>query len=477
MGKKRKRPVVVVEEDPSPQHAKQHKQRKQKHKQPEPAAAAAAPVGMPPPDAVAAPVASMMPPRPRLVRQLSGATGVRTMSPREPSPKVSPLAPASHGGYLARHGVSVHPAAGSESCRPAESFATAAGLYGAELVAAIQGHVGAPRPTPIQSACWGLAAPTAARPRPCDLIGVAETGAGKTFAFLLPAVARMQRSASMRELWERRDQSGPSMLVLAPTRELAQQIHAQLELLLAASGTAATGGERLRSVCVLGGQTVEENPELLQELFRGVEAIVATPGRLLNLLDRKRTHLRRLGQLLPSDSTGGIADECGGGVLIIDEADRMLGLGFESPIRKILAYMPQAAATGSGGVFKRPDGDDNQGRQTLLFSATWSADVEAFGAELTHNPIRVTVSAPGSGSGDGSRHIPTASALEGEGGAAAAVVAFISATPQLTVNDKVKQEVIMILSASKVSLLRTSSFTRFHYLVFYARNEDKTNRN
>ena len=295
MGRKRKR-LVVVEEDQSP---KQTKKLKKPKKQPKPAAVAAAAAS-----ACAAPVETM-PARPRLVRQLSGADGVRTLSPREPSPK------AALTGYLARHGVRVQPAPAAGSAPPTESFEAAAGLYGEELVAAIRGHVGSPRPTPIQSACWGLAAPTAARPRPCDLIGVAETGAGKTFAFLLPAVARMQRSASMRELWELRDQSGPSMLCLAPTRELAQQIHAQLELLLAAS--AAGGDERLRSVCVLGGQSVGENPELLQQLFRGVEAIVATPGRLLNLLDRKRTHLRRLGQLLPSDSTadgaGGIADE------------------------------------------------------------------------------------------------------------------------------------------------------------------------
>lgn len=324
--------------------------------------------------------AAVRPPRPRLVRQLSGARGVRTLSPREPSPKAGdpPLARdatvAKVTSFLSQNAIEIEPQSAGEAIVAAETFEAVAALYGDELVAAIRDNVASPSPTPIQAVCWALASPTVARPRPCDLIAVAETGAGKTFAFLLPAVARAQRSAAIRELWPRRDQAGPSMLVLGPTRELAQQIHNQLSLLFAATAS----GSDLRSACVLGGQSVGENPELLGQLFRGVEAIVATPGRLLNLLDKKKTHLRRLGQLLSSDATaggaGGMPDECGGGVLIIDEADRMLGLGFEKPIRKILAHAPS--------------GHDS-GRQTLLFSATWSNEVEAFGAELVHKPVRV----------------------------------------------------------------------------------------
>jgi ATP-dependent RNA helicase DDX5/DBP2 len=362
------------------------------------------------------------PARPRLVRQLSGATGVRTLSPRDPSPKADGKAfaavphVAAGKTFLAQNGIQIQPVSAGEDLVATETFEMAAGLYGDELVAAIRDHVASLRPTTIQAVCWALASPSVKRPRPRDLIGVAETGAGKTFAFLLPAVARVQRSAAVRELWPRRDQSGPSMLVLAPTRELAQQIHSQLKILFA-----AVGGDGLRSACVLGGQTVGENPELLGQLFRGVEAIVATPGRLLNLLERKKTHLRRLGQLLPSDATessaGGMPDECGGGVLIIDEADRMLGLGFEGPIRKILAHAPSG---------------HNSGRQTLLFSATWNSEVEAFGTELVHEPVRVTAGSMSSG-GVGDKR--PSSQLQGH--------------HSLSVNQQVKQEVVMIESTEE----------------------------
>jgi ATP-dependent RNA helicase DDX5/DBP2 len=383
-----------------------------------------------------------LPPRPRLVRQLSGATGVRMLSPRDPSPKASPSPKAggptgagapdgAAGGaaaFLAQHSMHIEPpSAVGAMAAAADTFEAAVALYGKAPVAAIREHVASPRPTAIQAVCWALASPTIARPRPCDLIAVAETGAGKTFAFLLPAVARMQRSAAVRELWPRRDQAGPSMLVLAPTRELAQQIHSQLGLLLA-----AVGGPELRSACILGGQTVGENPELLGQLFRGVEAVVATPGRLLNLLDKKKTHLRRLGQLLPSDATGGsdggTPDECGGGVLIIDEADRMLGMGFQGPIRRIMAHAPAG----------------DTGRQTLLFSATWTDDVEAFGAELVHNPVRVTAASTPAAAAAATaageiRHISTVPAAAGAA----------HRHPTLSVNQQVSQKVIMIMSTEQ----------------------------
>jgi ATP-dependent RNA helicase DDX5/DBP2 len=367
----------------------------------------------------------VLPARPRLVRQLSGATGVRTLSPRDPSPKADgqALEPVSHAAgkttFLAQNNIQIQPLSAGVDLVATETFETAAGLYGDELVAAIRDNVASLRPTTIQAVCWALTSPSVKRPRPRDLIAVAETGAGKTFAFLLPAVARVQRSAAVRELWPRRDQAGPSMLVLAPTRELAQQIHSQLNILFA-----AVGGGDLRSACVLGGQTVGENPELLGQLFRGVEAIVATPGRLLNLLDKKKTHLRRLGQLLPSDATGGSAggmpDECGGGVLIIDEADRMLGLGFEGPIRRILAHAPSG---------------HNTGRQTLLFSATWSSEVEAFGTELVHEPVRVTAGSMSSGSVGEKRSNSLLPGSEGH--------------YSHSVNQQVQQEVMMIASTEE----------------------------
>ena len=136
--------------------------------------------------------------RPRLVRQLSGATGVRTLSPREPSPKPGHPALASASRvFLTQSGIQIQPPSAGEAMVVAHTFEAAAGLYGDELVAAIRADVRSPRPTPIQAVCWALAAPSVARPRPRDLIAVAETGAGKTFAFLLPAVARVRRSAAV----------------------------------------------------------------------------------------------------------------------------------------------------------------------------------------------------------------------------------------------------------------------------------------
>ena len=99
-----------------------------------------------------------------------------------------------------------------------------------------------------------------------------------------------------------RDVAGPTVICLLPTRELATQVHQQLRLLLDAQPPAAGAeGRQMRSCLVLGGAVVGSDPKLLSELFRGVDAVVATPGRLLNLLQRKKVHLRRCarGRALP----------------------------------------------------------------------------------------------------------------------------------------------------------------------------------
>jgi superfamily II DNA/RNA helicase len=204
-----------------------------------------------------------------------------------------------------------------------------------------------------------------------DLIGVASTGAGKTFGFLLPMVASMERSAMFLSLWPRRDQAGPSALVIAPTRELAQQIYQQLAILL----KGLPSQPRLHAACVLGGQSVKEDPTLLSALFRGVAAIVATPGRLLNLLDKRKTHLRRL-----SRPPGASVEDAkaASGVLVLDEADRLLALGFEQPLRRIFAHITSAPPEpGAAALDARVQIDASKHQhQTLLFSASWSAEVQ-----------------------------------------------------------------------------------------------------
>ena len=151
-------------------------------------------------------------------------------------------------------------------------------------------------PTPVQAG----AIPPALEGR--DVLGVAQTGTGKTIAFLLPSFERLLASPSSRN---------PRMLVLAPTRELALQI--------ADAGAELAAGSGLKVAVVYGGAPLGKQAE---QLRRGVDLVVATPGRLLD-------HLRR-GNLRLSDVQ----------ILVLDEADRMLDMGFLPDIRRILTQLP-----------------------------------------------------------------------------------------------------------------------------------------
>jgi len=134
---------------------------------------------------------------------------------------------------------------------------------------------------------------------------------------------------------------GPIALVLAPTRELAVQIETEV----------AKFGIRIRSTAVYGGVSKYQQSK---ELSRGIEILIATPGRLIDLLEQGRTNLRRVTYL------------------VLDEADRMLDMGFEDQIRKIVDQI-------------RPD------RQTLLWSATWPKEVQRLAADYLQNEIQVRV--------------------------------------------------------------------------------------
>ncbi|KAF8390491.1 hypothetical protein HHK36_025017 [Tetracentron sinense] len=153
-------------------------------------------------------------------------------------------------------------------------------------------------PTPIQSQGW----PMALKGR--DLIGIAETGSGKTLAYLLPALVHVSAQPRLAQ------GEGPIVLVLAPTRELAVQI--QEEAVKFASRS------NLRSTCIYGG--APKGPQI-RDLQRGVEIVIATPGRLIDMLEAQHTNLRRVTYL------------------VLDEADRMLDMGFEPQIRKIVAQV------------------------------------------------------------------------------------------------------------------------------------------
>ncbi|PSR89462.1 DEAD-box ATP-dependent RNA helicase [Actinidia chinensis var. chinensis] len=192
-------------------------------------------------------------------------------------------------------------------------------------------RLGFVEPTPIQSQGW----PMALKGR--DLIGIAETGSGKTLAYLLPAFVHVSAQPRLVQ------GEGPIVLVLAPTRELAVQI--QEEALKFGSHT------NIRSTCIYGG--APKGPQI-RDLRRGVEIVIATPGRLIDMLEAQNTNLKRVTYL------------------VLDEADRMLDMGFEPQIRKIVAQI-------------RPD------RQTLYWSATWPREVETLARQFLRNPYKVII--------------------------------------------------------------------------------------
>jgi ATP-dependent RNA helicase DDX5/DBP2 len=186
-------------------------------------------------------------------------------------------------------------------------------------------------PTSIQSQGWPMALTGK------DLIAVAETGSGKTLAFLLPAILHINAQPTLSH------GDGPVALVLCPTRELALQIQQEVDKFGFSS--------KLRHTCVYGG--VPKGPQV-SALRRGVEILIATPGRLIDMLEGGYTNLRRVTYL------------------VLDEADRMLDMGFEPQMKQIVSQI-------------RPD------RQTLLWSATWPKEVRQIAAEFTQNPLKITV--------------------------------------------------------------------------------------
>ncbi|MGE5894923.1 MAG: DEAD/DEAH box helicase, partial [bacterium] len=173
-----------------------------------------------------------------------------------------------------------------------------------------------------------------------DVMGLAQTGTGKTAAFVLPILERLMKGP------RRRVRS----LIIAPTRELAEQIHTAIGDLGRRTG--------LRSVTIYGG--VAMNPQI-QKLRSGVEIVVACPGRLLDHINRGTISLSNVE------------------VLVLDEADRMFDMGFLPDIRKIVRHVPAR-------------------RQTLMFSATMPDDIRLLAHDILHAPVTVQVdlSAPAS---------------------------------------------------------------------------------
>ncbi|CAG8533445.1 7844_t:CDS:2 [Ambispora gerdemannii] len=192
-------------------------------------------------------------------------------------------------------------------------------------------ELGFTAPTPIQSQGW----PMALSGR--DVVGIAETGSGKTLAYCLPAIVHINAQPFLEP------GDGPIVLILAPTRELAVQIQNEC--------TKFGKSSKIKNTCVYGG--VPKGPQA-RELQQGAEICIATPGRLIDMLESRRTNLRRVTYL------------------VLDEADRMLDMGFEPQIRKIVDQI-------------RPD------RQTLMWSATWPKEVKRLAEDYLHDFIQVNI--------------------------------------------------------------------------------------
>ena len=188
------------------------------------------------------------------------------------------------------------------------------------------------QPTPIQA----QAIPVVLTGR--DLLGIAQTGTGKTAAFVLPAIDRLVAANRGRPVPGR-----ARMLVLAPTRELAAQI--------ADSARAYSAGQHISVGVIFGGVP---NSKSVREVSRGVDILVATPGRLLDLVDQRALDLSALE------------------ILVLDEADQMLDLGFIHALKRIVALVPKK-------------------RQTLFFSATMPKSIRQLADAYCTNPAEVAV--------------------------------------------------------------------------------------
>ena len=186
---------------------------------------------------------------------------------------------------------------------------------------------GIEEPTPIQA----KAIPIALEGR--DILGVSQTGSGKTMAFALPALTLLDEDPPGRN----------RMLILTPTRELCQQVHKVVAALAKIL--------ELKTVCIYGGVGYEPQTRALKN---GVDIIIATPGRLIDHMERGNIDYRDLS------------------TLVLDEADRMLDMGFMPDIKRILSTLPEK-------------------RQTMLFSATFPKEIQSLTKQFMYEPERIEI--------------------------------------------------------------------------------------
>jgi ATP-dependent RNA helicase DDX3X len=206
------------------------------------------------------------------------------------------------------------------------------------------------KPTPVQK--YSVPIGLAGR----DLMACAQTGSGKTAGFLFPIIMMMLKTGGSSPPPDARRRIYPTALVLAPTRELASQIHDEARKFCYCTGIAP--------VCIYGGADVREQ---LRQLERGCDLLIATPGRLVDLIERGRLSMESVR------------------FLCLDEADRMLDMGFEPQIRRIVEQEGM------------PTEED---RQTMLFSATFPPNIQRLASDFLSDYIFLTVGRVGSASKD-----------------------------------------------------------------------------
>ncbi len=220
-------------------------------------------------------------------------------------------------------------------------------------------QVGYTEPSAVQRA----AIPIALQSR--DLIGVAVTGSGKTAAFLLPLLVYISELPVLNEMTKN---DGPYAVILAPTRELAQQIEIEARKFATPLG--------FTCVSIVGGHSLEEQAYNLRD---GAEIIIATPGRLVDCIERR---VLVLGQCC---------------YVIMDEADRMIDLGFEEPVNKILDALPVAnmkpdsEEAEDSVVMSQHLGGKDRYRQTMMYTATMPTAVERIARKYLRRPAIVTI--------------------------------------------------------------------------------------
>jgi len=236
-----------------------------------------------------------------------------------------PPAPEAVAAFREAHGVSIVPE--TERTVPVLSFDALD--FGYSVMTELRASF--PHPTPLQAEAWPIL--LAGR----DCIGIAETGCGKTLAFILPAI--LHQDAQSRPFGS----DGPTTLVLVPTRELGLQINEHFAPLALHAATRAT---------TFYGQG--SNIEQAKEFLRGVDVVVSTPGRTVDLIEAEIVKFSRVTYV------------------VLDEADRMISMGFVDQTRAILAQT-------------RPD------RQTAMFCATWTPATEELARGFLRNPVTLTI--------------------------------------------------------------------------------------